>query len=166
VSGVARPPLVPLVVGAVAMVGLAWFGGPEALVIGLLFTVAAVWCGGWRTARPTTGGRHGGHPDRGVRAVPGRFAVLLAGRTTAPAGSWPPSAWWCCSDTGGYVAGVLFGKHPMAPTVSPKKSWEGFAGSVLTCAVAGFLILFFAFHRVWWAGVIFGVALSLCVVLG
>ena len=34
------------------------------------------------------------------------------------------------SDTGGYVAGVFFGKHPMAPAVSPKKSWEGFAGSV------------------------------------
>ena len=35
-----------------------------------------------------------------------------------------------CSDVGGYAAGVLFGKHPMAPTISPKKSWEGFAGSV------------------------------------
>ena len=35
------------------------------------------------------------------------------------------------SDTGGYVAGVLFGKHPMAPKISPKKSWEGFAGSLV-----------------------------------
>ena len=35
------------------------------------------------------------------------------------------------SDTGGYVLGVLFGKHPMAPKISPKKSWEGFAGSML-----------------------------------
>ena len=34
------------------------------------------------------------------------------------------------SDIGGYVAGVLFGKHPMAPVISPKKSWEGFAGSL------------------------------------
>ena len=47
-----------------------------------------------------------------------------------------------CSDVGGYAAGVLFGKHPMAPTVSPKKSWEGFAGSLVSCAVAG--AVFFA----------------------
>src|SRR5699024_390426 len=39
------------------------------------------------------------------------------------------------NDTGGYIAGVFFGKHPMAPSVSPKKSWEGFAGSA-TLAVA------------------------------
>ena len=44
-----------------------------------------------------------------------------------------------CSDVGGYAAGVLFGKHPMAPTISPKKSWEGFAGSVLLCVVGGSL---------------------------
>ena len=41
------------------------------------------------------------------------------------------------SDIGGYVAGVLFGKHPMAPVISPKKSWEGFAGSAVACVVAG-----------------------------
>ncbi|HET6940208.1 MAG TPA: phosphatidate cytidylyltransferase, partial [Nocardioides sp.] len=41
------------------------------------------------------------------------------------------------SDIGGYVAGVLFGKHPMAPVISPKKSWEGFAGSVVFTVAAG-----------------------------
>ncbi len=41
------------------------------------------------------------------------------------------------SDTGGYVLGVLFGRHPMAPTISPKKSWEGFAGSVVFAIVGG-----------------------------
>jgi len=33
------------------------------------------------------------------------------------------------SDTGGFVAGVLFGKHKMAPAISPKKTWEGLGGS-------------------------------------
>jgi phosphatidate cytidylyltransferase len=167
VSGVARPPLVPLAVGAVAMVGLAWFGGPEALVIGLLFTVAAVLV--WRLADGPADYRRDVTAATLIAAyVPflAGFAVLLArpddgaGRILATLGVV------VCSDTGGYVAGVLFGRHPMSPTVSPKKSWEGFAGSVLTCAVAGFLILFFAFHRVWWAGVIFGIALSLVSVLG
>jgi phosphatidate cytidylyltransferase len=41
------------------------------------------------------------------------------------------------NDTGGYFMGVLFGKHPMAPSVSPKKSWEGFSGSVLLAAAVG-----------------------------
>ena len=35
------------------------------------------------------------------------------------------------ADIGGYVAGVLFGKHPMVPAISPKKSWEGLGGSLL-----------------------------------
>lgn len=41
------------------------------------------------------------------------------------------------SDTGGYIAGVLFGKHPMAPTISPKKTWEGMTGSLLFGSLAG-----------------------------
>ena len=41
------------------------------------------------------------------------------------------------SDIGGYIAGVLFGKHPMAPVISPKKSWEGFAGSTVFCVAVG-----------------------------
>jgi phosphatidate cytidylyltransferase len=43
------------------------------------------------------------------------------------------------NDTGGYAAGVLFGRHPLAPTVSPKKSWEGLGGSVALTVVVGVL---------------------------
>ena len=43
------------------------------------------------------------------------------------------------SDIGGYAVGVLAGKHPMAPVISPKKSWEGFAGSAVSCVVVGWL---------------------------
>ena len=41
------------------------------------------------------------------------------------------------NDVGGYAAGVLFGRHPMSPSISPKKSWEGLAGSFLLCMVVG-----------------------------
>ena len=44
-----------------------------------------------------------------------------------------------CSDVGGYAVGVVAGRHPMAPSVSPKKSWEGFAGSVVACVLGGAL---------------------------
>jgi phosphatidate cytidylyltransferase len=71
-----------------------------------------------------------------------------------------------CSDTGGYLAGVLFGRHPMAPTVSPKKSWEGFGGSMLACAIGGVCFLVFGFGAHWWQGVLFGVAIAFAATLG
>jgi phosphatidate cytidylyltransferase len=45
------------------------------------------------------------------------------------------------SDTGGYFAGIIFGKHPMIPSVSPKKSWEGLAGSVIFSAFIGAVLV-------------------------
>jgi phosphatidate cytidylyltransferase len=63
------------------------------------------------------------------------------------------------SDTGGYVLGVLFGKHPMAPKISPKKSWEGFAGSMLFGIVAGVLMAIFALKVPFWVGLLLGVCL-------
>ncbi|HWO67639.1 MAG TPA: phosphatidate cytidylyltransferase, partial [Umezawaea sp.] len=63
------------------------------------------------------------------------------------------------SDTGGYIAGVLFGKHAMAPTISPKKSWEGFAGSLVAGMVGGALTVSLLLEGQWWQGVLFGAAL-------
>ena len=63
------------------------------------------------------------------------------------------------SDTGGYVAGVLFGKHPMAPKISPKKSWEGVAGSLLFATVAGICMTILVLHVPFWVGIILSVGL-------
>ncbi|HEY6681806.1 MAG TPA: phosphatidate cytidylyltransferase [Propionibacteriaceae bacterium] len=63
------------------------------------------------------------------------------------------------SDTGGYVAGVLFGKHPMAPKISPKKSWEGVAGSLLFATVAGICMAILVLHVPFWVGIILSVGL-------
>jgi phosphatidate cytidylyltransferase len=63
------------------------------------------------------------------------------------------------SDTGGYVAGVLFGKHPMVPKISPKKSWEGLAGSVVFGTAAGVCMALFLFDVPFWVGIILGVSL-------
>ena len=60
------------------------------------------------------------------------------------------------SDTGGYAAGVFFGKHPMAPTVSPKKSWEGFGGSLVATGVGGALLVHFALPPPFWHGALIG----------
>ena len=64
------------------------------------------------------------------------------------------------SDIGGYVFGVLWGKHPMAPVVSPKKSWEGFAGSLIFSAVVGVLLFLFLLDAPWWQGLVTGLVLT------
>lgn len=58
------------------------------------------------------------------------------------------------NDTFGYAVGVLFGKHPMAPKISPKKSWEGFAGSMVGSMVIGALAANYWLDMPWWSGVI------------
>ena len=70
------------------------------------------------------------------------------------------------SDTGGLVAGVLFGKHPMAPMISPKKSWEGFAGSMLFGVAAGTLMAVFVLDVAFWVGIIIGVSLVVVATCG
>ena len=65
-----------------------------------------------------------------------------------------------CSDIGGYVAGVLAGRHPMAPNLSPQKSWEGFAGSLVLQGVAGTALFVALFDKPWWQGLITGLVLT------
>jgi phosphatidate cytidylyltransferase len=44
-------------------------------------------------------------------------------------------------DTGSYIVGVLFGKHRIWPSISPKKTWEGFAGGYVSALIAFYIIL-------------------------
>ncbi|MBO0870129.1 MAG: phosphatidate cytidylyltransferase, partial [Micromonosporaceae bacterium] len=162
-----HPPVLPLIAGAAVMITLAWFAGVEALTLGLTITVLAVLI--WRLADGP-----GGYLRDVVAAtlvavyVPflAGFAVLLAKPDDGPNRVIATLVAVVLSDTGGYVAGVFFGRHPMAPTVSPKKSWEGAVGSLLAAGAGGAVVLMFGFDRPWWDGVIFGVAVSLASILG
>lgn len=71
-----------------------------------------------------------------------------------------------CSDVGGYAVGVLFGKHPMAPSVSPKKSWEGFAGSATACLIGGVLAVTLLLHGRWWVGLLLGACVVVTATIG
>ena len=70
------------------------------------------------------------------------------------------------SDVGGYTFGVLFGKHPLVPMISPKKSWEGLAGSLVCGITAALLTATFMAHRPPWEGALLGVVLVLTCTLG
>lgn len=94
------------------------------------------------------------------------FAVLL---TAQPGGEWWTLAFLVTIisiDTGAYASGLSFGKHKMAPRISPKKTWEGFAGSVVVALVAGVLLALFMIGQPWWVGVIFGLTMVFTGTLG
>jgi phosphatidate cytidylyltransferase len=166
-SGGANPPLVPLLGGGLVMIGLAWYGGAEAVTLGLLAAILASLV--WRLADGPAGYQRDLVAAMLVAVyVPflGCFAVLLARPDDGALRVLVTLAAVVLSDTGGYAAGVFLGRHPMAPSVSPKKSWEGFGGSLFAAGVGGALMLFFAFHVTWWYGAVFGLAVSAAAVLG
>lgn len=162
-----KVPLIPLVAGGAGMAAMAWFGGAESLVLGLGLTIVVVMA--WRLADGPA--NYLGDMLASVLAavwVPflAGFAVLLVKPDDGQLRIIVTLALVVLSDTGGYVAGVLFGKHPMAPKVSPKKSWEGMGGSIVACAVGGALMLYFAFDVTWWKGALFGLAITIVATLG
>jgi phosphatidate cytidylyltransferase len=166
-AGRFRAPLVPLLVGAVAMQALAWTRGPTGLVVGFLLTALAVVL--WRLAD----GPDGYLRDAGSGVLVAIYVPLLAGFAALllvpDDGAFRVLAFIAtviASDVGGYAAGVLFGKHAMAPSISPKKSWEGFAGSVLACMLVATPFLVFALDGPWWGGLIFGAAMAASATIG
>ena len=61
-----------------------------------------------------------------------------------------------CNDTFGYIVGVLLGKHPLVPKISPKKTWEGLVGSLLFTMIGGALAFEYIMDMHWWIGLIVG----------
>jgi phosphatidate cytidylyltransferase len=86
----------------------------------------------------------------------------------------PEGQWWALAfllivisvDTGAYVSGLNFGKHLLAPKISPKKTWEGFAGAALFAMVVGVLLSIFMLGEAWWFGLIFGLIILVTATLG
>jgi phosphatidate cytidylyltransferase len=166
-AGRFNPPLVPLLLGALAMEGLAWSRGPTGLVVGFLLTALAVVL--WRLGH----GPAGYLDDAASGVLVALYVPLLAGFAVLllvpDDGSVRVLAFIAtviASDVGGYAAGVLFGKHPMAPTISPKKSWEGMAGSVTACVLVATPIIALALDGPWWGGILFGAALAASATIG
>ena len=154
-----RVPVVPVVVGALSILGAGYAGGSEPMLVALTLTVLAILL--WRLPE---------NPDGYVRDVTAgvfvtMYVPLLAGFAALMLRADDGAdrvvvfiAVTVLSDIGGYVAGVLFGRHAMAPTISPKKSWEGFAGSALFTAVGGALLVTLLVDGLGWEGVVIGLA--------
>ncbi|MBV9292843.1 MAG: phosphatidate cytidylyltransferase, partial [Frankiales bacterium] len=160
-------PFIPLIVGLCCILSLGYASGREAMTVAMLLTGVAVVI--WRLAE----GVPGLIADLGAGLLCLVYVAFLAGFVSlmlAPSdGSRRVTAFIAtvvASDVGGYAAGVLFGSHLMAPVISPKKSWEGFAGSTIGCALCGALLFDLLLHAAWWKGVVFGLVTVCTATLG
>jgi phosphatidate cytidylyltransferase len=61
-----------------------------------------------------------------------------------------------CNDTFAYLTGVLIGKHPLAPKISPKKTIEGVIGSLIFTILGGALAFHYIMESDWWLGALAG----------
>jgi phosphatidate cytidylyltransferase len=94
------------------------------------------------------------------------YAVLL---TAKPSGQWWTMAFLIvvvAVDTGAYATGMSFGKHKMAPRISPKKTWEGFAGSAAAGLIAAVLLSVFMLRMPAWFGLVFGATMLFTATVG
>ena len=157
----------PLHVGSVAMLVAAWSGGAPGLAAALAVTALAVLL--WRLRS----GIAGYVRDATAGVFLAVYLPFLAGfvilLVRADDGVWRVVTFvlvTIASDIGGYAAGVTLGKHPMAPAISPKKSWEGFAGSALACMLVGWATVTWLLDGRWWVGVLLGALAAVAATLG
>jgi phosphatidate cytidylyltransferase len=162
-----RIAMVPVLVGGQAMIWLAWPFGREGALTAFVITVLV--CLLWRLP----GGAEGYLRDISASIFAsaylplfGAFAAMLVLPHDGVGRVLTFMIAVVASDTGGYIAGVLGGKHPMAPSISPKKTWEGFAGSLVAGVTAGALTLSLLLDGHAWQGVVFGAAIVLTATLG
>ncbi len=158
---------VPLWIGGAVMVLTAYVFGAPSMVTATAVTVLA--CMLWRLR----GGIYGYVRDITATAFTVFYVPFLGGfvalMLAEPRGELAVVAFivvTIASDIGGYAVGVLAGKHPMAPVISPKKSWEGFMGSVVFCVVAGWLLVTYLLDSNWWVGVLLGIIAVVTATLG
>ncbi|MCT1590457.1 phosphatidate cytidylyltransferase [Kocuria palustris] len=162
-----KVPRAPAAVGAAVLPLAAFVGGSEALIIALILVCTVViLC------------RVFGRTDGMVLSVMSSLfavtwagllislAVLLFHTPEGPAKVLLVILMAVGNDTFGYIAGVLWGKHPMAPRISPKKTWEGFAGSMLGSLILGTVLGALMLDVPWWHSTVLAFFLVIVSALG
>ena len=152
-------PLIPITIGGIAMVTLAYWTQTKWALAALAVTGIGVLA--WRLR----GGAAGYVRD--VTAglftllylpLAAVFVALMLSEADGARRAFIFIVLTVCSDTGGYLAGILVGKHPLVPSISPKKTWEGLGGSTVLCLLAGALTVPGLLGGALWQGLLLGVA--------
>ena len=151
-------PTLPLYVAATGILGAAWYGKIEGLAVSLAFAIPNVMV--YLLLRSAK--------DFVKRSTAAVFAIFyipfLAGFVLLLARDQNPIpkiftlvVLVTSNDTFAYLSGVLFGKHPMAPGISPKKTWEGLVGAIIATTVGATMVFVYVLDDRWWLGAIVGV---------
>jgi len=160
-------PLIPIAAGGAAMFTLAYWYGAQPALAAAAGTVLVLMA--WRLP----GGPKGYLRDLTASVFTlaylpmlGVFVPLMLSRPDGARRAFIFVLLAVCSDVGGYFAGIFTGRHPMAPGISPKKTWEGLGGSVVTCLAAGAITLPWLLHAHVWQGLVLGAAAVAAATLG
>lgn len=165
-----RIPVIPVLLGGAAMVTCAYWAAGGAVAAAFAVTLIAILA--WRLP----GGADGYVKDvtgavfaTAYLALPGATVAAMLTPADGPRRVLTFVILTIASDIGGYFAGITLGRggaHKMAPTISPKKTWEGLAGSALTVIAAGVILFPVLLHGQWWQGAVTGIAAVAAAVLG
>ncbi len=176
-------PRIPVTVGSLVVMPLAYYGGERWQWLGVLAIVAALmlWRGVQLMIARTSLQRSFSEIIRDFSAaafvvvylpLTMSFAALII-REPAHANAVDGKYWILTVvitviliDSSAYLFGRKFGKHPMLPKVSPKKSWEGFAVSAIFALFSAIIFTLLLLHLPWWFGVIVAGVVLMSAVLG
>ncbi|WP_079065129.1 phosphatidate cytidylyltransferase [Streptomyces olivochromogenes] len=163
-----KAPLVPLAVGGAAMVVSGYVRGAEGAWVAMALTALAVLV--WRMTEPPEG--YLKDVTAGVFAafyVPflATFVAMMLTADDGPRRVLTFLLLTVVSDTGAYAIGWRFGKHKLAPRISPGKTREGLFGAVTFAMVGGALCMQYLIEGgTWWQGLILGFAVAATATLG
>jgi phosphatidate cytidylyltransferase len=165
-----RIPAIPVFLGGAAMLTSAYWAAGGAVTAAFALTLIAVL--GWRLS----GGAEGYVKDvtaalfaTAYLALPGATVAAMLAPADGGKRVLTFIVLTVCSDIGGYFAGITLGRtgaHKMAPTISPKKTWEGLVGAAITVVAAGVIMVPALLHGYWWQGALVGLAAVAASVLG
>ena len=160
-------PAIPVAAGGAAIITCTYWLKPQDALAALGLTVVAIFA--WRLPGGATG--YVKDMTAGVFAVAylpflASFVAALLAPADGPRRVLTFVILTISSDIGGYFAGITAGRHKMAPSISPKKTWEGFAGSAAACLIAGWLCVTYLLHGHPWQGVLTGAAAVLAATVG
>lgn len=172
-------PRVPAAVGSAILMPATYYGGPEAQWLVAFGTVAALIL--WRSIHLLLGRKTDTQQamqrtlkDFAAAALvviylplTTSFAVLLLRREE-------DGQWWVFTfvltvsmiDTFGYLVGRRFGRHKLAPEVSPKKTWEGLLASIIAGSTAAVICTVTLLGGTWWQGILLAGVMLLSAILG
>ena len=171
-------PRVPAVVGSVLIMPATYFGGPSIQWLASLAIVAALII--WRTVHLLFERRKANFQTlkRTVRDFGAAAFLVIYLPLTLSFGMLllrrDDGHWWVLAfvttvaliDSAGYLFGRIFGKNKLAPGVSPKKTWEGLAASIVIGTISAVSFTVFVLGGAWWVGIILAAVLILAAVFG